>query len=192
MIQASCFLGKHCLVFSSIFSPSFTLVIRSSCQCVAEVSAAGACPCAVCADRVLCAADPLEGTLVLLPAEAQRRLVQLVYFLPCLPSSLLACLSRCCIMGRMSSDLAATLIGILHMRYRALRSALARNGPGREYLVMKCELGDRFALGESVQRAGTDGVVGLLLWLCLYSAWFSTVRVEKIMQLFRLKKTFKT
>ncbi|KAF4790042.1 hypothetical protein TURU_143550 [Turdus rufiventris] len=60
--------------------------------------------------------DPLEGTLVLLPAEAQRRLVQLVYFLPCLPSSLLACLSRCCIMGRMSSDLAATLIGILHMR----------------------------------------------------------------------------
>ncbi|NWT49522.1 TEX10 protein, partial [Erythrocercus mccallii] len=60
--------------------------------------------------------DPLEGTLVLLPAEAQRRLVQLVYFLPCLPASLLACLSRCCIMGRMSSDLAATLIGILHMR----------------------------------------------------------------------------
>ncbi|RMC15713.1 hypothetical protein DUI87_07916 [Hirundo rustica rustica] len=59
--------------------------------------------------------DPLEGTLVLLPAEAQRRLVQLVYFLPCLPASLLACLSRCCIMGRMSSDLAATLIGILHM-----------------------------------------------------------------------------
>ncbi|PKU48859.1 testis-expressed sequence 10 protein [Limosa lapponica baueri] len=60
--------------------------------------------------------DPLEGALVLLPAEAQRRLVQLVYFLPCLPASLLACLSRCCIMGRMSSDLAATLIGILHMR----------------------------------------------------------------------------
>lgn len=78
------------------------------------------------ADRVLCAADPLEGTLVLLPAEAQRRLVQLVYFLPCLPASLLACLSRCCIMGRMSSDLAATLVGILHMRYRALRPALAK------------------------------------------------------------------
>ncbi|KAM9228311.1 testis-expressed protein 10 isoform 2-T2 [Leptosomus discolor] len=60
--------------------------------------------------------DPLDGTLVLLPAEAQRRLVQLVYFLPCLPTSLLAGLSRCCIMGRMSSELAATLIGILHMR----------------------------------------------------------------------------
>uniref|UniRef100_A0A8B9ZSQ2 Testis expressed 10 n=1 Tax=Anas zonorhyncha TaxID=75864 RepID=A0A8B9ZSQ2_9AVES len=60
--------------------------------------------------------DPLDGTLVLLPAEAQRRLVQLVYFLPCLPASLLACLSRCCIMGRMSSELAATLIGILRMR----------------------------------------------------------------------------
>uniref|UniRef100_A0A8B9UTR7 Testis expressed 10 n=1 Tax=Anas zonorhyncha TaxID=75864 RepID=A0A8B9UTR7_9AVES len=46
--------------------------------------------------------DPLDGTLV--------------YFLPCLPASLLACLSRCCIMGRMSSELAATLIGILRMR----------------------------------------------------------------------------
>lgn len=54
---------------------------------------------------------------MLLPAAAQRRLVQLVYFLPHLPASLLACLSRCCIMGRMSSELAATLIGILHMRY---------------------------------------------------------------------------
>ncbi|XP_014458522.1 testis-expressed protein 10 isoform X2 [Alligator mississippiensis] len=60
--------------------------------------------------------DPLDGTLVLLPAESQRRLVQLVYFLPCLPTCLLSSLSRCCIMGRMSSELAATLIGILHMR----------------------------------------------------------------------------
>lgn len=68
-------------------------------------------------------ADPLDGTLVLLPAEAQRRLVQLVYFLPCLPARLLACLSRCCIMGRISSDLAATLIGILHMRYNAERAS---------------------------------------------------------------------
>ncbi|CAM9261552.1 unnamed protein product [Bubo scandiacus] len=40
----------------------------------------------------------------------------LVYFLPCLPAPLLARLSRCCIMGRMSAELAATLIGILHMR----------------------------------------------------------------------------
>uniref|UniRef100_A0A8C9L832 Testis expressed 10 n=1 Tax=Pavo cristatus TaxID=9049 RepID=A0A8C9L832_PAVCR len=61
--------------------------------------------------------NPLDGTLVLLPAEAQRRLVQLVYFLPCLPASLLACLSRCCIMGRMSSELAATLIGILQQSH---------------------------------------------------------------------------
>ncbi|TFK01888.1 Testis-expressed sequence 10 protein-like protein [Platysternon megacephalum] len=60
--------------------------------------------------------DPLDGTLVLLPAESQQRLVQLVYFLPCLPTDLLSSLSRCCIMGRMSSDLAATLIGILHVR----------------------------------------------------------------------------
>ncbi|NWX15995.1 TEX10 protein, partial [Aegotheles bennettii] len=60
--------------------------------------------------------DPLEGACVLLPAEAQRRLVQLVYFLPRLPAALLARLSRCCIMGRVSSELATTLIGILHMR----------------------------------------------------------------------------
>ncbi|XP_050794104.1 testis-expressed protein 10 isoform X2 [Gopherus flavomarginatus] len=60
--------------------------------------------------------DPVDGTLVLLPAESQQRLVQLIYFLPCLPTDLLSSLSRCCIMGRMSSDLAATLIGILRMR----------------------------------------------------------------------------
>uniref|UniRef100_A0A8C9F3E3 Testis expressed 10 n=1 Tax=Pavo cristatus TaxID=9049 RepID=A0A8C9F3E3_PAVCR len=66
--------------------------------------------------------NPLDGTLVLLPAEAQRRLVQLVYFLPCLPASLLACLSRCCIMGRMSSELAATLIGILRFSREELTS----------------------------------------------------------------------
>ncbi|XP_038626162.1 testis-expressed protein 10 isoform X2 [Tachyglossus aculeatus] len=60
--------------------------------------------------------DPQEGTVVLLPAESQQRLVQLVYFLPSLPASLLSCLSRCCIMGRLSSNLAASLIGILYMR----------------------------------------------------------------------------
>ncbi|XP_030892326.1 testis-expressed protein 10 isoform X3 [Leptonychotes weddellii] len=60
--------------------------------------------------------DPQEGTVVVLPAESQQRLVQLVYFLPSLPADVLSRLSRCCIMGRLSSSLAAMLIGILHMR----------------------------------------------------------------------------
>ncbi|XP_019821838.2 testis-expressed protein 10 isoform X2 [Bos indicus] len=60
--------------------------------------------------------DPQEGTVVVLPAESQQLLVQLVYFLPSLPADLLSRLSRCCIMGRLSADLAAMLIGILHMR----------------------------------------------------------------------------
>uniref|UniRef100_F6TRF7 Testis expressed 10 n=2 Tax=Ornithorhynchus anatinus TaxID=9258 RepID=F6TRF7_ORNAN len=60
--------------------------------------------------------DPQEGTVVLLPAESQQRLVQLVYFLPSLPAGLLSSLSRCCIMGRLSSSLAASLIEILYMR----------------------------------------------------------------------------
>nr|XP_020022470.1 testis-expressed sequence 10 protein isoform X3 [Castor canadensis] len=60
--------------------------------------------------------DPQEGTVVVLPAESQQRLVQLVYFLPSLPADLLSRLSRCCIMGRLSPALATTLIRILHMR----------------------------------------------------------------------------
>ncbi|XP_070314522.1 testis-expressed protein 10 isoform X2 [Odocoileus virginianus] len=60
--------------------------------------------------------DPQEGTVVVLPAESQQLLVQLVYFLPSLPADLLSRLSRCCIMGRLSASLAAMLIGILHMR----------------------------------------------------------------------------
>ncbi|MXQ89858.1 hypothetical protein E5288_WYG020544 [Bos mutus] len=60
--------------------------------------------------------DPQEGTVVVLPAESQQLLVQLVYFLPSLPADLLSQLSRCCIMGRLSANLAAMLIGILHMR----------------------------------------------------------------------------
>nr|XP_024648394.1 testis-expressed protein 10 isoform X2 [Macaca nemestrina] len=60
--------------------------------------------------------DPQEGAVVVLPADSQQRLVQLVYFLPSLPADLLSRLSRCCIMGRLSSSLAAMLIGILHMR----------------------------------------------------------------------------
>nr|XP_019584794.1 PREDICTED: testis-expressed sequence 10 protein isoform X4 [Rhinolophus sinicus] len=60
--------------------------------------------------------DPQEGAVVVLPAASQQCLVQLVYFLPSLPADLLSRLSRCCIMGRLSSSLAAMLIGILHMR----------------------------------------------------------------------------
>lgn len=60
--------------------------------------------------------DPQEGAVVVLPAESQQRLVQLLYFLPTLPADLLSRLSRCCIMGRLGSSLAATLIGILYMR----------------------------------------------------------------------------
>nr|XP_056713965.1 testis-expressed protein 10 [Euleptes europaea] len=60
--------------------------------------------------------DPLDGAVALLPAESQQRLVQLVYFLPHLPGNLLSSLSRCCIMGKLSVKLSATLIGILHMR----------------------------------------------------------------------------
>uniref|UniRef100_A0A452FGW7 TEX10-like TPR repeats domain-containing protein n=1 Tax=Capra hircus TaxID=9925 RepID=A0A452FGW7_CAPHI len=60
--------------------------------------------------------DPQEGAVVVLPAESQQLLVQLVYFLPSLPADVLSRLSRCCIMGRLSANLAAMLIGILHMR----------------------------------------------------------------------------
>ncbi|XP_044514217.1 testis-expressed protein 10 [Gracilinanus agilis] len=60
--------------------------------------------------------DPQEGTVVLLPAASQQRLVQLLYFLPCLPADLLCHLSHCCIMGRLSSSLAVALIRILHLR----------------------------------------------------------------------------
>uniref|UniRef100_A0A6J0UMD4 Testis-expressed protein 10 isoform X1 n=1 Tax=Pogona vitticeps TaxID=103695 RepID=A0A6J0UMD4_9SAUR len=60
--------------------------------------------------------DPLDGTVVLLPAESQQRLVQLVYFLPHLSGNLLSSLSRCCIMGKLSVKLSTTLIGILHMK----------------------------------------------------------------------------
>uniref|UniRef100_A0A8C5KXQ8 Testis-expressed protein 10 n=1 Tax=Jaculus jaculus TaxID=51337 RepID=A0A8C5KXQ8_JACJA len=60
--------------------------------------------------------DPQEGAMVVLPAESQHHLVQLVYFLPTLSADLLSRLSRCCVMGRLSPSLAATLIGILYMR----------------------------------------------------------------------------
>ncbi|XP_062322088.1 testis-expressed protein 10 homolog isoform X1 [Osmerus eperlanus] len=60
--------------------------------------------------------DPQEGSVVLLPAESQQRLVQLLYFLPVMSQSLLANLSRCCTAGRISAGLAASLIRIIHFR----------------------------------------------------------------------------
>ncbi|XP_048880364.1 testis-expressed protein 10 homolog isoform X1 [Brienomyrus brachyistius] len=60
--------------------------------------------------------DPQEGSLVLLPSESQQRLVQLVYFLPQLPSQLLSRLSRCCTAGRVSASMTASLIRLVHLR----------------------------------------------------------------------------
>lgn len=60
--------------------------------------------------------DPQEGVVVVLPAESQQRLVQLLYFLPKMPQPLLANLSCCCTAGRISASLAASLIRIVHLR----------------------------------------------------------------------------
>nr|XP_040021804.1 testis-expressed protein 10 homolog [Gasterosteus aculeatus aculeatus]XP_040021805.1 testis-expressed protein 10 homolog [Gasterosteus aculeatus aculeatus] len=60
--------------------------------------------------------DPQEGVMVLLPAESQQRMVQLLYFLPKMPPSLLANLSYCCTVGRISAALSASLIRIVHFR----------------------------------------------------------------------------
>nr|XP_033785547.1 testis-expressed protein 10 [Geotrypetes seraphini] len=60
--------------------------------------------------------DPHDGTLVLLPAELQKPLVHLLYFVPCISVKLLRCLHHCCVMGILTKGLTATLIGILHAR----------------------------------------------------------------------------
>lgn len=60
--------------------------------------------------------DPQEGVVVLLPAESQLRMVQLLYFIPSMPQLLLANLSCCCTAGRISAGLAASLIRIVHLR----------------------------------------------------------------------------
>lgn len=60
--------------------------------------------------------DPQEGVVVLLPAESQQRMVQLLYFLPKMSQPLLANLSCCCTAGRISAGLAASLIRIVHLR----------------------------------------------------------------------------
>ncbi|XP_024122757.1 testis-expressed protein 10 homolog [Oryzias melastigma] len=60
--------------------------------------------------------DPQDGVMVLLPADFQKPMVQLLYFLPNLSQPLLANLSSCCSAGRISAGLAASLIRILHFR----------------------------------------------------------------------------
>ncbi|KAF7669709.1 hypothetical protein LDENG_00147310 [Lucifuga dentata] len=60
--------------------------------------------------------DPQEGVVVLLPAESQQRMVQLLYFLPKMSQALLANLSCCCTAGRISAGLAASLIRIIQLR----------------------------------------------------------------------------
>ncbi|CAG6015494.1 unnamed protein product [Menidia menidia] len=60
--------------------------------------------------------DPQDGVVVLLPAESQQRMMQLLYFLPKISQPLLAHLSGCCTAGRISASLAGSLIRILHFR----------------------------------------------------------------------------
>ncbi|XP_051574912.1 testis-expressed protein 10 homolog [Myxocyprinus asiaticus] len=60
--------------------------------------------------------DPQEGCVVVLPVESQKRLVQILYFLPVFPSELLACLSQVCNTGRVSARLATALIRTIHLR----------------------------------------------------------------------------
>ncbi|XP_036395505.1 testis-expressed protein 10 homolog [Megalops cyprinoides] len=75
--------------------------------------------------------DPQEGSVVLLPAESQQRLVQLVYFLPLLPADLLSCLSRCCTTGRVSASLATSLVRLVH-----IRSSLCGWSAGRQEVAV--------------------------------------------------------
>ncbi|KAK7881072.1 hypothetical protein WMY93_032322 [Mugilogobius chulae] len=60
--------------------------------------------------------DSSEGVIVFLPSELQQQMVQLLYFLPKMPQSLLANLCGCCNDGRISADLGASLIRIVHLR----------------------------------------------------------------------------
>ena len=82
---------------------------------------------------------------MLLPAKAQQRLVQLLYFLPKLPQPLLANLSRCCTAGRISAGLAASMIRILHLRW--VSGVLGRPGLS---LTGGC-------VGSMVQKENTRG-----------------------------------
>uniref|UniRef100_A0A673LMM3 Testis-expressed sequence 10 protein homolog n=1 Tax=Sinocyclocheilus rhinocerous TaxID=307959 RepID=A0A673LMM3_9TELE len=60
--------------------------------------------------------DPQEGSVVVLPVESQKRLVQILHFLPTFPAELLACLSQVCNTGRVSASLATMLIRTIHLR----------------------------------------------------------------------------
>nr|XP_055066110.1 testis-expressed protein 10 homolog [Misgurnus anguillicaudatus]XP_055066111.1 testis-expressed protein 10 homolog [Misgurnus anguillicaudatus] len=60
--------------------------------------------------------DPHDGCVVVLPVESQKRLVQLLYFLPVFPAEVLSCLSQVCNAGRVSASLATTLIRTIHLR----------------------------------------------------------------------------
>lgn len=60
--------------------------------------------------------DPQDGCVVVLPVESQKRLVQILHFLPAFPAELLACLSQVCNTGRVSASLATTLIRTIHLR----------------------------------------------------------------------------
>lgn len=60
--------------------------------------------------------DPQEGCVVVLPVESQKRLVQILHFLPAFPAELLACLSQVCNTGRVSASLATMLIRTIHLR----------------------------------------------------------------------------
>ncbi|XP_042627840.1 testis-expressed protein 10 homolog [Cyprinus carpio] len=62
--------------------------------------------------------DPQEGChcVVVLPVESQKRLVQILRFLPAFPAELLACLSQVCNTARVSASLATMLIRTIHLR----------------------------------------------------------------------------
>ncbi|XP_056618084.1 testis-expressed protein 10 homolog [Triplophysa dalaica] len=60
--------------------------------------------------------DPQDGCVVVLPVESQKKLVQILYFLPVIPPELLSCLSQVCNAGRVSASLATALMRTIHLR----------------------------------------------------------------------------
>jgi len=72
-------------------------------------------------------ADPQDGCVVVLPVESQKRLVQILHFLPVFPAELLACLSQVCNTGRVSASLATTLIRTIHLRYEGYDTSAYTN-----------------------------------------------------------------
>lgn len=65
--------------------------------------------------------------MVVLPVESQKRLVQILHFLPAFPAELLACLSQVCNTGRVSASLATTLIRTIHLRYEGYDTSACTN-----------------------------------------------------------------